>query len=169
VNTLVKQLNALPTVGYLAVPVPPVGGRSDLQKPCSRRVWWAREELNLRPLPCQQNGGNRCARSRSPRSPATVGPEGKRSVAVQLNALLACPDCSAETQHSGADVHGRTAAEAVNLFGCATLISDTASGRVLGGWRRGSDWSGASLSMSRLRRLHQDGYRRPQPIVVTFG
>jgi hypothetical protein len=26
VNTLVKQLNALPTVGYLAVPVPPIGG-----------------------------------------------------------------------------------------------------------------------------------------------
>jgi hypothetical protein len=28
-------------------------------------VWWAREELNLRPLPCQQNTGNRCAKRRS--------------------------------------------------------------------------------------------------------
>jgi hypothetical protein len=27
----------------------------------SGRVWWAREELNLRPLPCQQNARNRCA------------------------------------------------------------------------------------------------------------
>jgi hypothetical protein len=56
--------------------------------PWSDRVWWAREELNLRPLPCQQNTGNRCARSRSPRSPATVDPEGKRSLDVQGNALF---------------------------------------------------------------------------------
>jgi hypothetical protein len=36
---------------------------------------WAREELNVRPLPCQQTTGNRCARSRSPRSCPTVGAE----------------------------------------------------------------------------------------------
>src|SRR5215207_9163455 len=34
------------------------------------------------------NTGNRCARRRSPRSPATVDPEGKRSVDVQGNALF---------------------------------------------------------------------------------
>jgi hypothetical protein len=28
-------------------------GRASQQKPCSKRVRWAREELNLRPLPCQ--------------------------------------------------------------------------------------------------------------------
>ena len=28
-------------------------GRSDLQKPCSGGLWWAREEVNLRPLPGQ--------------------------------------------------------------------------------------------------------------------
>ena len=52
-------------------------------------VWWAREELNLRPLPCQQNPGNRCANRRSPRSDPTVDAEGKRSLDVQLNALFA--------------------------------------------------------------------------------
>jgi len=31
----------------------PPAGRASLQKPCSHQVWWAREELNLRPLPCQ--------------------------------------------------------------------------------------------------------------------
>jgi hypothetical protein len=31
----------------------PIKGRDDLQMRCSTRVWWAREELNLRPLPCQ--------------------------------------------------------------------------------------------------------------------
>jgi hypothetical protein len=35
---------------------PPVG-QVDEQKPCSTGVWWAREELNLRPLPCQQTTG----------------------------------------------------------------------------------------------------------------
>jgi hypothetical protein len=42
------------------------------KKPCSRQVSWAREELNLRPLPCQQTGGKRCADRRSRRSPPTV-------------------------------------------------------------------------------------------------
>src|SRR5215217_8851169 len=49
-------------------------------------VWWAREELNLRPLPCQQNPGNRCATCRFPRSPPTVDLQGKRS----LSALRRC-------------------------------------------------------------------------------
>jgi hypothetical protein len=39
-------------------------------------------------LPCQQNGGNRCARRRSPRSPPTVDAEGKRSLDVKGNALF---------------------------------------------------------------------------------
>jgi hypothetical protein len=92
VNALVKQGNALQTVGCFALQVPrPSEGRGDLQKPCSGGVWWAREELNLRPLPCQQNGGNRCARGRSPRSAPTVEAEGKRSVDVQGNALFGTP------------------------------------------------------------------------------
>jgi hypothetical protein len=53
-----------------------------------KTIWWAREELNLRPLPSQQTAGNRCARSRSPRSPPTVDAEGKRSLGAQLNALF---------------------------------------------------------------------------------
>src|SRR5215203_232414 len=58
-------------------------------------VWWAREELNLRPLPCQQNTGNRCATRRSPRSAPTVDAEGKRSLGVQLNALFRYLDSTA--------------------------------------------------------------------------
>ena len=48
------QFNALPTVGYFALPVP-VHRRYEVicRGPCSGGVWWAREELNLRPLPCQ--------------------------------------------------------------------------------------------------------------------
>ena len=61
------------------------------QKHCSRGVWWAREELNLRPLPCQQYPGNRCARRRSPRSPPTFDPEGKRSLDVQGNSSCRSP------------------------------------------------------------------------------
>jgi hypothetical protein len=61
---------------------PPVG-QVDEQKSCSTGVWWAREELNLRPLPCQQTTGNRCANRRSPRSPPTVDAKGKRSLDVQ--------------------------------------------------------------------------------------
>jgi hypothetical protein len=46
-NALVKQGNALPTVGYFPLVGPrPSVGRSSLQKPCSGGVWWAREELN---------------------------------------------------------------------------------------------------------------------------
>jgi hypothetical protein len=41
-------------------------------KGAGRRVTWAREELNLRPLPCQQTAGMRCAEFRFPRSPPTV-------------------------------------------------------------------------------------------------
>jgi hypothetical protein len=43
-------------------------------------VWWAREELNLRPLPCQQTAGKRCATRRSCRSPPTVHAEVMRSL-----------------------------------------------------------------------------------------
>jgi hypothetical protein len=31
----------------------PLVGRTSVQTPCSKRVRWAREELNLHPLPCQ--------------------------------------------------------------------------------------------------------------------
>jgi hypothetical protein len=37
----------------------PSADEKALQRPWSARVWWAREELNLRPLPCPQNPGNR--------------------------------------------------------------------------------------------------------------
>ncbi len=63
------------------------GGRLDPQKPCSAVLWWARQGLNLRPLPCQQTTGNRCATPRSPRSAPTVEAEGKRSLDVKGNAL----------------------------------------------------------------------------------
>ena len=69
----------------------PSTARRDLPKPCSGTVWWAREELNLRPLPCQQNTGNRCAKRRLCRSPPTVEVEGKRSLDVKGNALFDHP------------------------------------------------------------------------------
>ena len=43
--------------------------------------------MNLRPLPCQQTTGNRCAPGRSPRSPSTVDGEVKCSLGVQLSGL----------------------------------------------------------------------------------
>ena len=52
-------------------------------------VWWAREELNLRPLPCQQIAGNRCTKRRLCRSALTVDAEVKCSLVVQLSALFA--------------------------------------------------------------------------------
>jgi hypothetical protein len=57
---------------------------------CDHRLVAIREGAPpaTQPLPCQQNPGNRCAKSRSPRSPPTVDPEGKRSLDVQLNALF---------------------------------------------------------------------------------
>jgi hypothetical protein len=55
---------------------------------------WAREELNLRPLPCQQNARNRCAEGRSCRSPPSVGAEVKCSLGVQLT-LAVAPSCRA--------------------------------------------------------------------------
>ena len=63
-------------------------GSLEQQMCWSGPIWWAREELNLRPLPCQQNTGNRCAGGRFPRSRSTVGAEVKCSHSVQLNALL---------------------------------------------------------------------------------
>jgi hypothetical protein len=51
---LVKQLSALPTAGLASPTDPTQYGDEQDTKPCSRPVWWAREELNLRPLPCQQ-------------------------------------------------------------------------------------------------------------------
>ena len=57
-----EQLNAFPTVGYLSLLIPVHHRDEVVQKRCSTRVWWAREELNLRPLPCQQNTGNRCVK-----------------------------------------------------------------------------------------------------------
>src|SRR4029453_18392683 len=79
--------------------------RTDQRFRWSEPYWWARQGLNLRPLPCQQNGGNRCARSRSRRSPPTVDPEGKRSIDVKGNALFhssnsACTGRSLHLQRS---------------------------------------------------------------------
>jgi hypothetical protein len=52
-NTLVKQVVFFRPLDSLHPPIRLSMGTGSLQKPCSRRVWWAREELNLRPLPCQ--------------------------------------------------------------------------------------------------------------------
>ena len=52
-----------------------------------REWWWARQGLNLWPLPCQQTAGNRCAQARFRRSRPTVDPEVKCSPGVQLGAL----------------------------------------------------------------------------------
>jgi hypothetical protein len=88
-NTLVKVVKRSPDRWTPCSPTKRIPGEaSGVQRSWSRQVWWAREELNLRPLPCQQNPGNRCATRRSPRSGRTVEAEGKRSPGVQLNALL---------------------------------------------------------------------------------
>jgi hypothetical protein len=49
-----KQLSALPDRGppRLPMPISPVAS-ADPQKRCSGGIRWAREDLNLRPLPCQ--------------------------------------------------------------------------------------------------------------------
>jgi hypothetical protein len=72
-NTSVSQLNALPTDGpSLASPIH-TGGTLPAHKPWSSGMQWAREELNLRPLPCQQAAGKRCANGRCRRSALTDG------------------------------------------------------------------------------------------------
>ena len=87
-TALVKQVNALPTVGSFALPVPSIGGAKRSAEALLKRVWWAREELNLRPLPYQQTAGMRCANRRRRRSPSTVDGEVKCSPGVQLSALF---------------------------------------------------------------------------------
>jgi hypothetical protein len=62
-------------------------GRIGPQKPWSERVWWAREEVNLRHLPCQQLQGARCAHRRFRRSRSTVGAVVKCFNGLKLNAL----------------------------------------------------------------------------------
>jgi hypothetical protein len=57
----------------------------------AQRLWWAREELNLRPLPCQQTTGNRCADGCFCRSRSTVGAKVKCSLFVQLSVLFRTP------------------------------------------------------------------------------
>jgi hypothetical protein len=94
-NTSVNQGSALLLLGPPRPPILATIGRSSPAKALLRAVWWAREELNLRPLPCQQNPGNRCARRRSRRSAPTVDAEGKRSPDVQLNALFRHFDAAA--------------------------------------------------------------------------
>ena len=49
----VKQLSALPVGGCPRRPIRPPVGSADPQRRCSKGVGWAREELNLRPLPRQ--------------------------------------------------------------------------------------------------------------------
>jgi hypothetical protein len=72
-NTSVSQLSALPTDGpSLASPIH-TGGTLPAHKPWSSGMQWAREELNLRPLPCQQAAGKRCANGRCRRSALTDG------------------------------------------------------------------------------------------------
>jgi hypothetical protein len=50
-------------------------------------LWWACEDLNLGPLPYQQNAGNRCADRRLCWSRGTVGAEVKWSTGIQLSVL----------------------------------------------------------------------------------
>jgi hypothetical protein len=58
--------------------------------PAGQRVdGWARQGFEPVTSSVSAKPGNRCARSRSPRSPATVDPEGKRSLDVKGNALFA--------------------------------------------------------------------------------
>jgi hypothetical protein len=52
-NALVKQVTLSRPSATSRCRFSSIGGTRDLQKPCSGEVWWAREELNLRPLPCQ--------------------------------------------------------------------------------------------------------------------
>jgi hypothetical protein len=54
----------------------------------SRLVWWACQDLNLRPHPYQLNAGNRCAKRRSRRWRSTVEAEVMWSHRVQVCALV---------------------------------------------------------------------------------
>jgi hypothetical protein len=71
----VKQLGALSPLGPPRSRIVSTNWTGRSTKPCSERMRWVREELNLRPLPCQQTTGNRCARRRSRRSRSTVAAE----------------------------------------------------------------------------------------------
>jgi hypothetical protein len=57
---------------------------ADQRKRWPDPVWWTRQGLHLRPLPCQQTTGNRCANRRSCRSRPTAGVEVRRPLSVQL-------------------------------------------------------------------------------------
>ena len=63
------------------------GDEDDQRFRWSGVVWWACEDLNLVPLPYQQNAGNRCAEACFRRSRGTVEAEVKCSIGVQLSVL----------------------------------------------------------------------------------
>src|SRR5215212_8437519 len=101
-------------------------------------VWWAREELNLRPLPCQQNLGNRCATRRFPRSAPTVAAKGKRSLAVKGNALFptfcrrsvtitSCRLAAAMQRQLGGDANTQQLSSAGGCRGLGSLTSRRAT------------------------------------------
>jgi len=66
---------------------PPVGQASE-QRPCSTGYVVGATGFEPVTPSVSANTANRCARSRSPRSPPTVDVEGKRSLGVQGNALF---------------------------------------------------------------------------------
>jgi hypothetical protein len=125
-------------------------------KPWSERVRWAREELNLRPLPCQQTTGNRCARRRSCRSAVTVGIEVKRSPGVQLTALFA------RAGYAQLEVSWRTDRVDVEDLVEQLALSPMISHRTFApGWATDRN---ATVWQQRVRRLQ--GYRRCRLITL---
>src|SRR5215211_1449224 len=67
-------------------PIPSIAATGRCQMPCSTQVWWAREELNLRPLPCQ---GGRPVRDSLPDTPCHLTALGRTKEVEQFQQALA--------------------------------------------------------------------------------
>jgi hypothetical protein len=109
-----------------------------------RRMRWAREELNLRPLPCQQTAGKRCATRRFLRSPPTVDGEVKRS-----------PD-----EPRAVDLSDRISVHASPVRAAVTFLLSTHDDLALhsaGGWSRSGPGPRRSLDSSRFVRFNLRG------------
>jgi hypothetical protein len=82
------QCQSVTGVGKCSCPLRPCEGKGPAAFPLVRALWVGATGFEPVTPSVSESGGNRCARSRSPRSPSTVEAVGKRSLDVQGNALF---------------------------------------------------------------------------------